>query len=161
MYCDPDSLDIALLWTNTTTGLVADGGWDISSDGLILRFNVEDSLADCGGVNGNTQEGLATTTFTLTEPATLKAIMDGLAEPFVSTSGVESMTVTVSGLLIAYGESPVVVNPSTCVAEPISVLERRAYLRPGTYTLEVFVTTTDAQLHSGVFFETELQFSPL
>ena len=153
---------IELQWDFTTTGLLGVGsGWSISPGGLVLRFYVEDSLdGGCGGVNTNIQTGTATTTFSTTEPVRIDAIIDGMAEPF--QTGRESITVTVDGGLIGYGESFQIQRnppPTSCQAGPIRVLERPAFLVPGTHTIEVFVTTTDGSQHNGVGFSAELVFT--
>ena len=148
-----------ITWTATATGLVNDGGWVINDNGRTLRFNVEDSLDTCGSVNPFTQTGTATAMFTLDQAAELTATVSGLGEPFDSGSGV--MTVFLDGLEIAQGQSSEVQDPPTCDSIAIEAVSTPTVLEAGTYTISIDFTTSDEKFHSGVFFQTDLQFVPV
>ena len=146
-------------WDAVASGLVNNGGWVINDNGRTLRFNVEDSNDDCGTLNPNVQTGTATGTFTLEEAATLTATVTGLGEPFVT--GSEVMTVFLNGVDIAQGQSSEIDDPPTCDAVAIEAVSTPTVVAPGTYTISIDFTTGDERFHTGVFFQTDLQFVPI
>ena len=151
---------MAIPWTASASGLIADGGWTLSNNSTTLRFDVEDS-ATCGGTNGNVQTGNATATIILSHDAELTVYLRGMGESL--TDNVERMTVSVDGMVVADAANVAATTVTACDAMPAvqSVRTSTVLTAHTPYSLEVFFTTTTAEFHQGVFFEARFKFLAL
>ena len=140
----------------------SDYGWNVTiqeeTDNSIsqsLQFKVEDS-ANCGGNNGNTQNGTATANIQVTgsEPITLELEFSGIGE--AQSAGYDLIKFELDGVVIGDGHAPggglgctsapVIVNP----ASPQS-------LDPGPHTLIIDFTTNDGAYHVDAYYEITLK----
>ena len=175
-YCPPPFLDVPLNWTATASGLMNNGGWQITNNGQTLRFNVEESDDGfCGDFNPNEQSGTATATFTLSEAAELTATVWGVGEPFEAGNEVMNVTLTNPTLgtsqIIGQGQNTqiavdpscaIVVTPACCASVPIdTTVLVPTVLEPGTYTITIDFSTFDGAYHVNAYFQTDLVFIPV
>ena len=138
----------------------ADYGWNVTiqeaPDREIyqsLQFKVEDS-ANCGGDNGNTQNGTATANIQVngSSPLTLELDFSGIGE--AQSAGYDRIIFKLNGNVIGDGQAPG--GGLGCAAD--SVLVNNAgpqILDPGPHTLIIEFTTGDAKYHVDAYYEIE------
>lgn len=156
-----------LNWSTSETGIepsCGPGGWQISNQGLLIRYIIQDSQ-NCGGCNPNVQTGTAAATiFTGTSNYYFYYELRGIAEyqnanyelmrlyikP--SSSPITTLLVSASGKEEGLGcvsgpaDQTVVVNP------PYTLLANT------TYIFSLDFTTNDPLYHVGCFYECALRF---
>ena len=147
---------IADYWDGTVEN--ADFGWNVtiqeetdSSISQSLQFKVEDS-ANCGGDNGNTQNGTATANIQVngSSPLTLELDFSGIGE--AQSAGYDRIIFKLNGNVIGDGQAPG--GGLGCAAD--SVLVNNAgpqILDPGPHTLIIEFTTGDAAYHVDAYYE--------
>ena len=147
---------IADYWDGTVEN--ADFGWNVtiqeetdSSISQSLQFKVEDS-ANCGGDNGNTQDGTATANIQVngSSPLTLELDFSGIGE--AQSAGYDRIIFYLNGNVIGDGQAPG--GGLGCAAD--SVLVNNAgpqILDPGPHTLIIEFTTGDAAYHVDAYYE--------
>ena len=138
----------------------ADYGWNVTiqdktenSISQSLQFKVEDS-ANCGGDNGNTQDGTATANIQVngSSPLTLELDFSGIGE--AQSAGYDRIIFYLNGNVIGDGQAPG--GDLGCTAD--SVLVNNAgpqILDPGPHTLIIEFTTGDAAYHVDAYYEIE------
>ncbi len=143
-------------WDGTVEN--ADFGWNVTiqeeTDSSItqsLQFKVEDS-ANCGGGNGNTQNGTATANIQVngSSPLTLELDFSGIGE--AQSAGYDRIIFYLDGNVIGDGQAPG--GGLGCTAD--SVLVNNAgpqILDPGPHTLIIEFTTGDASYHVDAYYE--------
>ena len=136
----------------------ADYGWNVTiqdktenSISQSLQFKVEDS-ANCGGDNGNTQNGTATANIQVngSSPLTLELDFSGIGE--AQSAGYDRIIFKLNGNVIGDGQAPG--GGLGCAAD--SVLVNNAgpqILDPGPHTLIIEFTTGDAAYHVDAYYE--------
>ena len=143
-------------WDGTVEN--ADFGWNVTiqeeTDSSItqsLQFKVEDS-ANCGGDNGNTQNGTATANIQVNGSSALTLELDfsGIGE--AQSAGYDRIIFKLNGNVIGDGQAPG--GGLGCAAD--SVLVNNAgpqILDPGPHTLIIEFTTGDAAYHVDAYYE--------
>ena len=136
----------------------ADYGWNVTIQeapdreiSQSLQFKVEDS-ANCGGNNGNTQNGTATANIQVngSSPLTLELDFSGIGE--AQSAGYDRIIFYLNGNVIGDGQAPG--GGLGCAAD--SVLVNNAgpqILDPGPHTLIIEFTTGDAAYHVDAYYE--------
>ena len=135
-----------------------DFGWNVTiqevSDTEIsqsLQFKVEDS-ANCGGSNGNTQNGTATANIQVNGSSALTLELDfsGIGE--AQSAGYDRIIFYLDGNVIGDGQAPG--GGLGCAADSVLVNnEGPQSLDPGPHTLIIEFTTGDAAYHVDAYYE--------
>lgn len=152
---------VTVSWSTSQAGVGAPYGWNVSNNGNTIRFDVENS-ADCGGPNGNVQNGTALATLTAQARFNMNVSLTGLGE--TQDPGYENMTLRFNGTSIITATSPG--GGQGCSAGgPVS----QTILVPGPYFLpkdsnnsfQLTFTTRDNLFHVGCFYQCNLSFTLL
>jgi len=157
----------SLTWNTSQTGIEPScgiGGWDISNQGLLIRYIVQDST-NCGGCNPNVQTGTASATintglnsyyfyYELRGIAEYQNANYELMDLYIAKTGIPIVTKLVSasgkeeGLGCVSGEAE-----QTVFVPPPYTLDSNS-----TYTFSLNFTTNDPLYHVGCYYECALRF---
>ena len=100
----PPPVPLTVEWYTEQSGIVADGGWQISDSGRRIRFQVEKSF-NCGGYNSNTQTGLAIGSIDTGDSSyDFDPILSGIGER--ENSNYDIMRLSLNGTLIVSSHAP-------------------------------------------------------
>jgi hypothetical protein len=152
---------VSVNWTTSQAGVGAPFGWNVSDSGNTIRFDVQDS-ANCGGPNGNVQNGTAIATLSAQARFNMTVSLTGLGE--TQDPGYENMTLRFNGTNIITATSPG--GGQGCAAGgPVN----QTVLVPGPYFLpknsnnsfQLTFSTADPLFHVGCFYQCNLTFTLL
>ena len=152
---------VSVNWTTSQVGVGAPFGWNVSNNGNTIRFDVQNS-ANCGGPNGNVQNGVATATLSAQARFNMTVSLTGLGES--QDPGFENMSLRFNGAEIIRATSPG--GGAGCAAgRPVN----QTIVVPGPYFLaknsnnsfQLNFSTADALFHVGCFYQCNLTFTLL
>jgi len=149
---------LVIAWEFEQSGLVADGGWSVSDDGMAVVFKVEDSAGCVDGGNTQEQSGKANAIIMVLEDTLpLHFVIGGMGE--MLDEGFESLTLSLNGVVIASATSKA--QGISCSPGPAQVTyyERGPmvwYLPNGMHTISLQFTTFDDYDHQNVFYQLSL-----
>jgi hypothetical protein len=152
---------VSVNWTTSQVGVGAPFGWNISNSGNTIRFDVQDS-ANCGGPNGNVQNGVATAVLSAQARFNMTVSLTGLGES--QDPGFENMSLRFNGAEIIRATSPGG-QQGCAVGRPVN----QTIVVPGPYFLaknstnsfQLNFSTTDSLFHVGCFYQCNLTFTLL
>jgi len=155
-FSDYYGTGLVIAWEFEQSGLVADGGWSVSDEGMTVVFKVEDS-ADCvDGGNAQEQSGKANAIImVIQDTLPLHFTIGGMGE--MLDEGFESLTLSLNGVVIASATSKA--QGIGCSSGPAQVTyyERGPiYLPSGMHAISLQFTTFDGYDHQNVFYQLSL-----
>jgi len=147
-----------LTWALTVSNPCNATPWDISSDNLTIRYDIEDS-ADCTGTCSDIQAGTATATITV-GANDVEMSLDFEGEGEAEQSQYEKITFDLDGVQVARANAPG--GGLGCQMAPVV----KTYVTPSPYlllansvhTLLITFDTVDAAFHTDAYYEVELAF---
>ena len=157
-FSDHYGTGLVIAWEFEQSGLVADGGWSVSDDGMAVVFKVEDSAGCVDGGNTQEQSGKANAIIMVLEDTLpLHFVIGGMGE--MLDEGFESLTLSLNGVVIASATSKA--QGISCSSGPAQVTyyERGPmvwYLPNGMHTISLQFTTFDDYDHQNVFYQLSL-----
>jgi len=162
-----NSSPFTLNWSTSQTGInpaCGVGGWQISNQGLLVRYIIQDS-ENCGGCNPSIQTGTATATIT-TGTSSYKFFyeLSGIAE--YQNANYElmrlyikpSLSPTTTLLVSASGKEEGLGCVSGEAQQTVLVPPPYTLNASTTYIFSLDFTTNDNLYHVGCFYECALRF---
>ena len=161
--------DFSIKWVTQQTNITQPNtkGWSINNNGLLVRFNIEDST-NCGGTNSNIQSGEATATiFTGSKSYSFVPTLTGIGE--AQATGYEKMSL----YLGVKGTTPQEIVRADSAGggfgctkfspvKQVTVKQPPYILAPNTsYTFKLVFTTGDPLYHVNCYYQCALAFNPL
>lgn len=155
-------LNVPVQWNLSSSGLVTgyNGGWELSNNGQTLVYNIQDSL-NCGGINNQTQRGIATATIFLSTTINyyVSFKLSGIGE--AEEENYERMDVYLNGKVITTGRSRG--GGKLCdtnIPVKITTWEPGPFILYSGTTNVIFVdfSTGDGLFHSNAFYRLDLIF---
>lgn len=155
--CGPD---LSIAWNFNWDGQVSGNPWTLNPNLSSIRIDVEDSF-NCGGPNGNIQNGQAVATITVgNSNVDLDFIINGLGER--ELQGYETLTISINNNIIGMSKSPGGnlgcdggVGPVIITQQP----QTQTLLANNQYTISIDFSTIDDSFHVGAFYEIDLLFN--
>lgn len=142
----------------TNPQLVAASPWNITNNGLDLRFEFEPS-ENCESDGGSDfrQIGIATSIINVALPTNIT--FDWIGEGETKASGYEIMTLYVNGVSVATASSPGASGQGDCDTSPVHSSPQpplTVLLTTGSHEIRITLDTKDKSYHLGAFYEFHL-----
>ena len=100
----PIPVPLTIEWNTAQSGIVGNGGWQVSDGGRRVRFQVEQST-NCGGYNNNTQTGTAIGSINTGNSSYIfDPILSGIGE--VESAAYDLMRLVLNNVLIVRAHAP-------------------------------------------------------